>query len=93
MVGQFCVRLTCVELNNGFRRRSSYGFSGVAEPPHCITRALFYAVFKKRCYLAVLDAKRVGRDDVVLVKMEVPEHLTFPLGFHGFWVDKESQIH
>ncbi|KAK8944361.1 hypothetical protein KSP39_PZI008362 [Platanthera zijinensis] len=47
-----------------------------------------YAVFKKRCYLVVLDAKRVGHDDAVVAKMEVPEHLTFPFGFHGFWVDR-----
>ncbi|KAK8946082.1 hypothetical protein KSP40_PGU016367 [Platanthera guangdongensis] len=38
-----------------------------------------YAVLKQRCYLVVLDAKRVGHDDAVIVKMEVPEHLRFGL--------------
>ncbi|KAK8944364.1 hypothetical protein KSP39_PZI008361 [Platanthera zijinensis] len=91
-MGQFSVCFTCVELSNSFRRGSSYEFSVVAEPPHCIVRVLFvsdsgeflvlarlfssyliqYAVFKKRCYLVVLDAKRVGHDDVVVAKMEVP---------------------
>ncbi|KAK8945338.1 hypothetical protein KSP40_PGU016371 [Platanthera guangdongensis] len=57
---------------------------GKEELPHLVQ----YAVFKKRCYCAVLDVKRVGHDDVVVAKMEVPEHLTFPFGFHGFWVHK-----
>ncbi|MQM13634.1 hypothetical protein Taro_046560 [Colocasia esculenta] len=44
-----------------------------------------YAVSKRRCYLVILDAKRIGKADAVVAKMEVPKQLTFPLGFHGFW--------
>lgn len=47
-----------------------------------------YAVFQRRCNLVVLDAKRIGYDDAVIVKLEVPEHLRFPLGFHGVWDGK-----
>ncbi|PKU83916.1 Carotenoid cleavage dioxygenase 7, chloroplastic [Dendrobium catenatum] len=47
-----------------------------------------YAVFKQKCYLVVLDAKRIGHDDAIEVKLEVPKHLTFPFGFHGFWNEK-----
>ncbi|KAI0500969.1 hypothetical protein KFK09_019187 [Dendrobium nobile] len=47
-----------------------------------------YAVFKQKCYLVVLDAKRIGYDDAIVVKLEVPKHLTFPFGFHGFWDEK-----
>ncbi|KAK8945103.1 hypothetical protein KSP39_PZI008353 [Platanthera zijinensis] len=34
-----------------------------------------YAVLKQMCYLVVLDAKRLGHEDAVIVKMEVPPHL------------------
>ncbi|KAK1306650.1 hypothetical protein QJS10_CPA10g00924 [Acorus calamus] len=44
-----------------------------------------YAMSVQRCYLVILDARRIGRDDVVVAKLEVPKHLNFPLGFHGFW--------
>ena len=33
----------------------------------------------------ILDPKRVGEDDAVVARLEVPKHLNFPLGFHGFW--------
>ncbi|XP_059446418.1 carotenoid cleavage dioxygenase 7, chloroplastic [Corylus avellana] len=44
-----------------------------------------YAVSIQRCYLVVLDPKRVGEDDALVARLEVPKHLNFPLGFHGFW--------
>ncbi|KAK1286212.1 hypothetical protein QJS10_CPB20g01432 [Acorus calamus] len=44
-----------------------------------------YAISVQRCYLVILDARRIGRDDAVVAKLEVPKHLNFPLGFHGFW--------
>ncbi|EHA8589153.1 carotenoid cleavage dioxygenase 7, chloroplastic [Cocos nucifera] len=44
-----------------------------------------YAVARQRCYLVVLDAKRIGEANALVAKLEVPKHLTFPLGFHGFW--------
>ncbi|XP_073107168.1 carotenoid cleavage dioxygenase 7, chloroplastic-like [Elaeis guineensis] len=46
-----------------------------------------YAVARQRCYLVVLDAERIGEADALVAKLEVPKHLTFPLGFHGFWAD------
>ncbi|PKU63747.1 Carotenoid cleavage dioxygenase 7, chloroplastic [Dendrobium catenatum] len=47
-----------------------------------------YAIFRQKCYLVVLDAKRIGDEDAIVVKLEVPEHLSFPFGFHGFWDKK-----
>ncbi|XP_072986928.1 carotenoid cleavage dioxygenase 7, chloroplastic [Typha latifolia] len=45
-----------------------------------------YAVSKQRCYLVILDARRIGGGtNAVVAKLEVPKRLTFPLGFHGFW--------
>ncbi|KAF3440062.1 hypothetical protein FNV43_RR18340 [Rhamnella rubrinervis] len=45
-----------------------------------------YAVSVQRCYLVILDPKRIGEADHALVaRLEVPKHLNFPLGFHGFW--------
>ncbi|KAH0456259.1 hypothetical protein IEQ34_014166 [Dendrobium chrysotoxum] len=49
-----------------------------------------YAISKQKCYLVVLDAKRIGDDDAIVVKLEVPEHLSFPFGFHGFWEQMED---
>nr|CAB3485330.1 unnamed protein product [Digitaria exilis] len=47
-----------------------------------------YAVSDHRCHLVVLDARKIGERDAVVVKLEVPKHLTFPMGFHGFWADE-----
>uniref|UniRef100_A0A1D1YEE4 Carotenoid cleavage dioxygenase 7, chloroplastic n=1 Tax=Anthurium amnicola TaxID=1678845 RepID=A0A1D1YEE4_9ARAE len=47
-----------------------------------------YAVCKSRCYLVILDARSIGRGDAVVARMEVPKHLNFPLGFHGFWAGR-----
>ncbi|XP_020587311.1 carotenoid cleavage dioxygenase 7, chloroplastic [Phalaenopsis equestris] len=46
-----------------------------------------YAVSKLRCYLVILDAKRIGRANALVARLDVPKHLYFPLGFHGFWDD------
>ncbi|KAK1400710.1 Carotenoid cleavage dioxygenase 7 [Heracleum sosnowskyi] len=46
-----------------------------------------YAVSTQRCYLVILDPKRIGMANALLAKLEVPRHLNFPLGFHGFWAD------
>ncbi|CAD6262814.1 unnamed protein product [Miscanthus lutarioriparius] len=47
-----------------------------------------YAVSDHRCHLVVLDARKIGERDAVVAKLEVPKHLTFPMGFHGFWADE-----
>ncbi|KAJ8748842.1 hypothetical protein K2173_013273 [Erythroxylum novogranatense] len=44
-----------------------------------------YAVAIQRCYLVILDARRIGEADALVARLEVPKHLNFPLGFHGFW--------
>lgn len=44
-----------------------------------------YAVSTQKCYLVILDAKRIGNSNAVVARAEVPRHLNFPLGFHGFW--------
>ncbi|GMY23290.1 carotenoid cleavage dioxygenase 7, chloroplastic [Fagus crenata] len=44
-----------------------------------------YAVSIQRCYLVILDPKRIGEEDALIARLEVPRHLNFPLGFHGFW--------
>ncbi|XP_052192157.1 carotenoid cleavage dioxygenase 7, chloroplastic [Diospyros lotus] len=44
-----------------------------------------YAVSRQRCYLVILDAKRIGGVDALVARFEVPKHLNFPLGFHGLW--------
>ena len=36
----------------------------------------------------VLDARKIGESNAVVAKLEVPKHLTFPMGFHGFWADE-----
>ncbi|KAL5718918.1 9-cis-beta-carotene 9',10'-cleaving dioxygenase [Ranunculus cassubicifolius] len=48
-----------------------------------------YAVSIQRCYLVILDPKRIGEDDAVVAKLEVPKNLNFPLGFHGFWAGSD----
>ncbi|KAL5216424.1 hypothetical protein ABZP36_007825 [Zizania latifolia] len=47
-----------------------------------------YAVSEHRCYLVVLDARKIGKRNALVAKLEVPGHLTFPMGFHGFWGDE-----
>ncbi|KAL3649422.1 Carotenoid cleavage dioxygenase 7, chloroplastic [Castilleja foliolosa] len=44
-----------------------------------------YAVSRQRCYLVVLDSKLIGKKNALVARFEVPRHLNFPLGFHGFW--------
>ncbi|KAK8964219.1 hypothetical protein KSP40_PGU000802 [Platanthera guangdongensis] len=44
-----------------------------------------YLVSKVRCNLVILDAKRIGRANAIVARLEVPKNLYFPLGFHGFW--------
>ncbi|GFP80922.1 carotenoid cleavage dioxygenase 7 chloroplastic [Phtheirospermum japonicum] len=44
-----------------------------------------YAVSSQRCYLVVLDSKLIGKKNALVARFEVPRHLNFPLGFHGFW--------
>ncbi|XP_051144299.1 carotenoid cleavage dioxygenase 7, chloroplastic-like [Andrographis paniculata] len=46
-----------------------------------------YAMARERCFLVVLDSRLIGVDgrDPVVARFEVPKHLRFPLGFHGFW--------
>ncbi|XP_073144507.1 carotenoid cleavage dioxygenase 7, chloroplastic-like [Henckelia pumila] len=44
-----------------------------------------YAVSTQRCYLVVLDSTLIGKHNALVARFEVPKHLNFPLGFHGFW--------
>ncbi|GFS39282.1 carotenoid cleavage dioxygenase 7 [Actinidia rufa] len=44
-----------------------------------------YAVSTQRCYLVVLNPKRMGHANALVARLEVPKYLNFPLGFHGFW--------
>ncbi|XP_026409628.1 carotenoid cleavage dioxygenase 7, chloroplastic-like [Papaver somniferum] len=45
-----------------------------------------YAVSIQKCYMVILDPNMIGKSEYALVaKLEVPKHLNFPLGFHGFW--------
>ncbi|XP_043718026.1 carotenoid cleavage dioxygenase 7, chloroplastic [Telopea speciosissima] len=44
-----------------------------------------YAVSIQKCYLVVLNAKRIGEVDALVARLEVPKHLNFPFAFHGFW--------
>ncbi|KAL6903811.1 hypothetical protein ACP4OV_004624 [Aristida adscensionis] len=47
-----------------------------------------YAVSDHRCHLVVLDARNIGERNALVAKLEVPPHLTFPMGFHGLWADE-----
>ncbi|KAE9617861.1 putative oxidoreductase [Lupinus albus] len=47
-----------------------------------------YAVSMQRCYLVMLNPKRIGSTNAVVARLEIPRHLNFPLGFHGFWAAK-----
>ncbi|KAI4354753.1 hypothetical protein L6164_003596 [Bauhinia variegata] len=44
-----------------------------------------YAVSVQRCYLVILNPKRIGKSNALVARIEVPRHLNFPLGFHGVW--------
>ncbi|KAI9164817.1 hypothetical protein LWI28_002653 [Acer negundo] len=44
-----------------------------------------YAVSIQRCFLVILNPKRIGEDDALVARLEVPGNFNFPLGFHGFW--------
>ncbi|KAK9274060.1 hypothetical protein L1049_018874 [Liquidambar formosana] len=44
-----------------------------------------YSVSIQRCYLVILNARRIGEAGALVARLEVPKHLNFPLGFHGFW--------
>lgn len=46
---------------------------------------LQYAVSVQRCSLVILDPKKIGEADALVARLQVPKHLNFPLGFHGFW--------
>ncbi|PIA34538.1 hypothetical protein AQUCO_03700073v1 [Aquilegia coerulea] len=48
-----------------------------------------YAVSIQRCYLVILDPKRIGEADAVIAKLEVPKSFNFALGFHGFWAGED----
>ncbi|XP_019433092.1 PREDICTED: carotenoid cleavage dioxygenase 7, chloroplastic [Lupinus angustifolius] len=47
-----------------------------------------YAVSMQRCYLVILNPKRIGLTNAVVARLEIPRHLNFPMGFHGFWAAK-----
>ncbi|GKU88476.1 hypothetical protein SLEP1_g2736 [Rubroshorea leprosula] len=49
-----------------------------------------YAVSVQRCYLVILDPKRFGEADALVARLEVPKHLNFPMGFHGFWAPTDE---
>ncbi|WMV11212.1 hypothetical protein MTR67_004597 [Solanum verrucosum] len=51
-----------------------------------------YAVSTQRCYLVILDAQKIGEKNEVVARLEVPRHLNFPLGFHGFWAPSNSGL-
>ncbi|KAG8391562.1 hypothetical protein BUALT_Bualt01G0200500 [Buddleja alternifolia] len=48
-----------------------------------------YAVSTQRCYLVILDSKLIGKKNALVARLEVPRHLNFPLGFHGFWAPND----
>ncbi|PKA61100.1 Carotenoid cleavage dioxygenase 7, chloroplastic [Apostasia shenzhenica] len=56
-----------------------------------LNRNFEYAVSEQRCYLVILDAKRIGHEEALVTKLEVPHHLTFPLGFHGIWDGRREE--
>ncbi|KAM3388980.1 hypothetical protein ACQJBY_011238 [Aegilops geniculata] len=88
-----------VDVSNGSARRwSSEGRKFVGEPvfiptgggeeDHGYVLLVEYAVSEDRCNLVVLDARKIGKRGALVAKLEVPKHLTFPMGFHGFWADE-----
>jgi 9-cis-beta-carotene 9',10'-cleaving dioxygenase len=46
---------------------------------------LQYATSMQRCCLVILNPKEIGTKDALVARLEIPMHLNFPLGFHGFW--------
>ncbi|XP_057981204.1 carotenoid cleavage dioxygenase 7, chloroplastic [Malania oleifera] len=54
-----------------------------------------YAVSIQRCYLLILNPRRIGESNAIVARIEVPRYLSFPIGFHGFWAveDNISQPH
>ncbi|RYR54788.1 hypothetical protein S245_021327 [Arachis hypogaea] len=51
-----------------------------------------YAVSMQRCYLVILNPKMIGTSKALVARLEIPRHLNFPLGFHGFWAASGNQI-
>ncbi|XP_028753454.1 carotenoid cleavage dioxygenase 7, chloroplastic-like [Neltuma alba] len=49
-----------------------------------------YAVAMQRCYLVILNPKKIGAGNAVVARLEIPKHLNFPLGFHGFWAPENN---
>jgi 9-cis-beta-carotene 9',10'-cleaving dioxygenase len=51
--------------------------------------SLQHAVSDHICNLVVLDAGKIGeRRNALVAQLEVPKHLTFAMGFHGFRADE-----
>ncbi|XP_031259612.1 carotenoid cleavage dioxygenase 7, chloroplastic [Pistacia vera] len=46
-----------------------------------------YAVSIQRCFLVILNPKKIGEADALVARLEVPKKFNFPLGFHGFWAN------
>ncbi|XP_054785280.1 carotenoid cleavage dioxygenase 7, chloroplastic [Prosopis cineraria] len=49
-----------------------------------------YAVAMQRCYLVILNPKKIGAGNALVARLEIPRHLNFPLGFHGFWAPENK---
>ncbi|KAI9078457.1 hypothetical protein K1719_039553 [Acacia pycnantha] len=49
-----------------------------------------YAVAMQRCYLVILNTKKIGASNAVVARIEIPRNLNFPLGFHGFWAPENK---
>ncbi|XP_047063832.1 carotenoid cleavage dioxygenase 7, chloroplastic-like [Lolium rigidum] len=87
-----------VDVSDGTSRRwSCEGRKFVGEPvfiptgggeDHGYVIIVEYAVSEDRCNLVVLDARKIGKKSALVAKLQVPKHLTFPMGFHGFWADE-----
>jgi 9-cis-beta-carotene 9',10'-cleaving dioxygenase len=82
------VLLVEVEINIFFQLSSS--MRNTNHPALTLSNFAYfqYAVSDHRCHLVVLDARKIGGRNAVVAKLEVPKHLTFPMGFHGFWADE-----
>jgi 9-cis-beta-carotene 9',10'-cleaving dioxygenase len=50
--------------------------------------SLQYTVSDHRCNLVVLDAGKIRERNALVAQLEVPKHLTFAKGFHGFMTDE-----
>ncbi|CAI0556511.1 unnamed protein product [Linum tenue] len=65
--------------------------SGPGEEDDGYLLVVEYAVAIQKCYLVILDPKRIGEgDDAIAARLEVPRELNFPLGFHGFWAPDDD---